>query len=160
MDANEAARRVWDLRVNMSRVALSMLHHNADAEDAVSTAMMRVCQRISTLKKEDVFNAWAMTILVRCCHDIIRKRKKEVLIDTPDIYDAPVIENTADSIFEIIQAMPDIFKNVLILHYYEGFKAAEIAGILSVPLGTVLVRLSRGRAKLKEILLREGDAAV
>ena len=47
------------------------------------------------------------------------------------------------------------YRRVLILYYYEGFKAREIASILGVPIGTVLGRLARGRAKLKDMIAAE-----
>lgn len=56
MNANEAAARAWELRVNLARVALSILHESADAEDAVATAISRhfsplLPHRLSFVKK-------------------------------------------------------------------------------------------------------------
>lgn len=158
MDAKLAAARAWDLRVNMTRVAISILHHGADAEDAVATAMLNAYKGAQALQEEDRFNAWVMRILVRCCHDLLRKRKREVLTEDMAAYDEPVLENTEGTLFEAILALPEAYRKVLVLFYYEGFKAKEIAKILSMPLGTVLVYLSRGRSKLKENLQWEEEA--
>ena len=58
LDANTVAQRSWAMRVNLMRVALSILHHNADAEDAVSTAMLKAYQKSSSLSREEKLNAW------------------------------------------------------------------------------------------------------
>lgn len=152
MDANEAMARAWAFRVSLMRLAVSILHHTADAEDAVSTAMLNASRSAQTLRDEGTFNAWIMRILVRSCYDLLRKRKREVPTEDMAVYDGPALEGVGGTVFDAIQTLPDAYRRTLVLHYYEGFKAREIAHILSIPLGTVLVRLSRGRDRLKMIL--------
>lgn len=156
MDANEVAARAWDLRVNMTRVALSILHHSADAEDAVADAMLNAYRKAEGLRNEEKVNAWLMRIVVNSCYTILRKRGREVPAEDMSEYDTPVLEGMEGSIFESIQQLPENYQKVLVLHYYEGFKAREIARILSMPLGTVVGQLARGRSKLKTILEMEG----
>lgn len=156
LDANEVAKRAWALRTNMMRVALSILRHTADAEDAVSSAMLSAQAGADSLRDPDKLNAWLMRILVRCCYDTLRKRKRETPTQDMSLYDAPAFTDTQGSVWESIKELSPSYQRTMVLYYYEGFNAREIAHILSEPLGTVLVRLSRGRAKLKDILLAEG----
>ena len=156
MDANEVAAHAWAIRVNLMRVALSILHHNADAEDAVSTAMLNAYRRAGSLHDEGKINAWLMRILVHSCYDLLRKRKRETPTEEAESFSEPVLMQTEGSVFESIRQLPEPYQKVLVLFYYEGFKAKEIAHILSMPLGTVLVQLSRGRNRLKDILKKEG----
>ncbi|MDR0928735.1 MAG: sigma-70 family RNA polymerase sigma factor [Oscillospiraceae bacterium] len=155
LDANAVAQRAWALRMNLTRVALSMLHHSQDAEDAVSAAMLKAYQSAGTLKNEDKLNAWLMRILVATCYDVLRRRKRETPTDDSAAFDMPVLLGAEGSIWEAIQTLPPPYPKILVLFYYEGFKAREIAQILGMPLGTVLVQLSRGRSRLKAILLQE-----
>lgn len=159
MDANEAMARAWAYRVNMMRLALSIVRQTADAEDAVSAAMLSACQGAPALRDERTFTAWIMRILTRSCYDLLRRRQREVPTEDMAAYDGPGLAGTEGTVFEAIQTLPEAYHRVLVLHYYEGFKAREIAHILSVPLGTVLVRLSRGRDKLKFILHDMEEAA-
>lgn len=145
------------MRVNLMRVALSILHHNQDAEDAVATAMLKAYQSAGNLTKPERFSAWMMRILVLTCYDVLRQRRRETPVDDTSVYDAPVLEGAEGSVWESIRLLPDAYQKVLVLFYYEGFKAREIARILSMPLGTVLVQLSRGRSKLKEIMIEEKE---
>ena len=57
-----------------------------------------------------------------------------------------------------INQLPATFKEVILLHYYQGMNIAEIAQMLELPEGTISSRLSRGRKKLESILLKGGDA--
>lgn len=158
MDANETATRAWELRLNMMRVALSILRNGADAEDAISEAILKACRSAGRLRTEEQFKPWLISILVRCCYDILRKRKHELLAEDVASYREQVLENEQGSVFELLQELSPNYRNVLILHYYEGFKAKEIARVLSMPLGTVLVSLSRGRNKLRALLEKEDFA--
>jgi len=158
LDANTVAQRSWAIRVNLMRVALSVLHHNADAEDAVSTAMLKAYQKSSNLSREEKLNAWLMRILVLTCYDMLKQRKRETPVYDTRAYVEPIFECADSTIWECIQELPAAYQHVLTLFYYEGFKAREIARILSIPLGTVLVKLARGRDKLKEHYKNERGA--
>ena len=158
MDANTVAQRSWAMRVNLMRVALSILHHNADAEDAVSTAMLKAYQKASSVSHDEKLNAWLMRILVLTCYDVLKKRKRETPVEDSCVFDEPVFECADNTVWECIKELSTAYQKVLVLFYYDGFKAREIARILSLPLGTVLVNLSRGRSKLKKIIETEGGA--
>ncbi len=51
-----------------------------------------------------------------------------------------------------VNELPDNYRTVIYLHYYEGYQASEIGKILGVPTATIHTRLARGRARLKELL--------
>ncbi len=155
MEANETAQRAWELRANMMRVAAGIVQNGADAEDAVSEAIIKACGACGRLSDEGRFKAWLMRILVRCCYDILRARKKVSPAGDDTVFDRPVLEGTEGSVYELIEELPQNYRKVLILYYYEGFKAKEIARVLGMPAGTVLVNLSRGRSKLRALLERE-----
>lgn len=148
MDKGTAMARAWDMRLSLMRVALSMLGNAQDAEDAVSSAILAAGGAAASLRDESRFGAWVMRILVRACYDILRARRRETPGDTP--CQAPAFDASGGALWAAIQELPDHSRRVLILYYYEGFKAREIAGILGVPLGTVVGRLARARAQLKQ----------
>lgn len=155
MDAKEVGIRAWDLRLNMMRVAMSIVHHGEDAQDAISATILKACQNGASLREEQYFKTWLMRILVRSCYDVLRERKREVLANDFTPYDQPVLENEEGSVFELIQQLSPTYRKVLMLYYYEDFKTKDIAKVLSMPLGTVGVTLSRGRSKLRVLLEKE-----
>ena len=64
-------------------------------------------------------------------------------------------DDTTDRVQAALQTLDDIHRLPVLLVSLEGMSVEEAAGILNVPRGTVLSRLHRGRAKLKEILSRD-----
>ena len=54
-----------------------------------------------------------------------------------------------------MQALPEPYREVIYLHYYEGYNLKEIGALLSIPAATAGTRLARGRDKLKTILGEE-----
>lgn len=63
----------------------------------------------------------------------------------------------AANLFEQVLLLPEKYRMVIHLHYYEDYSVREIAGILRLTEANVKVRLSRGRKLLKEILKEEWD---
>ncbi len=55
-----------------------------------------------------------------------------------------------------INQLPAMFKEVILLHYYQGYAIGEIAEMMGLPEGTISSRLSRGRKKLEAVLMSEG----
>ncbi len=152
MDTNTAMARAWDRRVSLMRVAVSIVRRSQDAEDAVSNAILQAGCAAGSLRDERRFDAWLMRILVRCCYDILRRSRRESPGELPE---QPVFEREGGELWAALRTLSPPYRRVLILYYYEGFKAREIASILGVPIGTVLARLARGRAKLKDMIAAE-----
>jgi RNA polymerase sigma-70 factor (ECF subfamily) len=145
----------WELRQNMMRVAVGILRNGIEAEDAVSDAIFKAYQQSEQLREKRHFKTWLTKIVVRCCYDVMRRHRNEILTDDFTAYDEPVLENEDGSVLELVKELPLHYREALILHYYEGYKAHEIAHVLSVPTVTILVRLSRGRKKLRTLLEKE-----
>ena len=140
------------------RVAYIYLKDIQKAEDVCHDTFIRAINNPNSLinGKE---KAWLLTVAVNCCKDILKSSwyKKtsfdELAIDNA-VYDADIDHDHSD-ILEAIYKLSPKFKDVIILHYYQGFGVVEIADILHISTGTVSSRLSRARKKLEKIL-RDG----
>lgn len=156
MNRVEMDEAVWEMHVPMLRLALSILRHPQNAEDAVSQAVVSAYQKIGTLRKPDAFKPWLMKITARCSYDLLRRKKREVLSAEPLSSDAGFfVEPMENTLYTALSRLPDGQAQVLTLYYYEGFSTAEIAQILGIPRTTVSMRMTRGRAKLKAMLEEE-----
>jgi RNA polymerase sigma-70 factor (ECF subfamily) len=138
-----------------------------DAEDAVQDCLLKGFQRFHQLSDEVAAPAWLTTILVNCCRDRLRARARQ-----PDQIDFDQLERFSlyrviayedpfpysdslhmdflggfgsDDVRAVLLRLPDLYRVPLVLVYMDGFLAKEVAGMLGVPLGTVLSRLHRGR---------------
>ena len=75
------------------------------------------------------------------------------LTPAPDMLDERL---ERQELLSAIRKLPADFRDVILLHYYQGYGIAEIAEMLGVPDGTISSRLSRGRKKLEDILKESG----
>ena len=156
MNREEMTRALVEHRVSMLRLSFAIIHNGADAEDAVSEASVKALRKCGSLRDATKVKKWLMSIAARAAYDILRMRKREMPVsELPEI---PVLDYAEESIFaRIRRELPPGYADVLVLYYYEGYLAKEIAETLRLPLGTVTMRLSRGRDKLKRILAEGGE---
>lgn len=147
----EFERLVIENQLSMYRLAMSILKNSNDAEDAVSETVLTAYEHLSSLKKNDSFKAWMMTILVNVSKKMLRKKKRVVLYDDLGLFEKSTDEGSCE-MWEAVLTLNAKYAKVVILYYYEGFSTKEIAKILHIPEGTVKSRLSRARSKLQQII--------
>jgi len=155
MDRAELDEAVWTLHVPLLRLAMSILRHPQNAEDAVSQAVVTAYTKLDTLRNPEALRPWLMKITARCCYDQLRRRRREVLSDTVPEVALPFEEPLEGTLFARLRQLPDGQAQVLLLYYYESFSTAEIGSILGLSRPTVSMRLKRGRARLREWLEEE-----
>ena len=106
--------------------------------------------------------AWLLKVALNKCRDVWRAAwVKRVVLGSPAMELTPAPGSMDDrlekqELMAAVQKLPTDFRDVVLLHYYQGMGIAEIAKVLGVPEGTISSRLSRGRKKL-EVILKEMD---
>ena len=151
MEKEKFGEYVDQYRGDLYIVALSILHNQADAGDAISNAILRGYENIDQLKEPKKFKAWMITITK---NEALKIKKKQLNLPGNETVEAmlePVLDKH-DELWDIIQTIRDEYRQVLILFYYEDLSLKDIAERLDIPLGTVKSRLNRGRDLLKESL--------
>lgn len=132
-------------------IAYAILKNEADTEDAVCSAIQKAYEKLEQLKSPKKFKAWMATITRNEALQLRRKRVElpgdamlETMIEPSiDVY---------DELWDVVQKLPEEYRMVILLYYYNELSIREIAQILEIPLGTVKSRMSRGRAMLKNEL--------
>jgi RNA polymerase sigma factor (sigma-70 family) len=145
-------------------LAMYLTRNAADAEDAVQEAILRAVRYFSTLRDDDA-RAWFLTIVRRVCwstHSAERPRGVDVIsIDSvplqlvddrerPDI--AAERTQLQQRVRDSIDQLPPLLREAIVLRELQSLSYAEIAVVTEVPVGTVMSRLSRARARLAELL--------
>ena len=141
-------------RAAMYRVALSMLHERADAEDAVSEATMQAYAHLGSLRARENARAWLMRITINACHAALRRRKREAV---REIGEEELVAQPQEStpLWALVAQLPPKYGCVLQMFYGEDMRVEEIARALRLPKGTVSSRISRGRRLLRALLEKE-----
>jgi len=156
---NELTRsQAFDLAVEryadtIYRVAVHAAPRMADAEDVVQDTYEKLLQRTEGFASEEHLKAWLIRVAVNRCHDLGRAaRNKDTALD--ESLPGPRFEE-GGSILDAVRSLPLNYRNAIYLHYYEGYTAAEVGRLLNAPANTVLSWLSRGRARLHDLLKEE-----
>ncbi len=138
------------------RLAMSILHHRDDAQDAVQQSVLEAWKKVDHIRggKE---KAYLARIVINECHNIQRRRQRV----TP-VYAFP--EQSKDNLTaevcvlkESLNAIPEKLRTPFLLVYMEGYSEKEAAEALGITLYSVKSRLKRSKQKLK-IELGEEDA--
>lgn len=149
-------------KASIYALAYSKLRHFEDAEDVTQEVFIKAYRKLHTLRVWDNFLAWLYAITSNHCKQWIRSQSKrpdcEFIADHSEYQDhhsmdSYINESVYRSIHEALDALPETFRQVLMLHYFGGLKSTEIAKLLGTSTSTITKRLATGRAKLKEEML-------
>lgn len=144
------------------RVSYFYLGDRHKAEDVTQDVFVRLITNNPVIEPGRE-KAWLLKVALNRCRDLWRGAwVKRVILGSPAFETIPAPDNVqstqdAREVMEAIYALPATFKEVMLLHYYQGYGIAEIAQMLDLPDGTISSRLSRGRKKLEQTL--KGDDA-
>ncbi len=146
----EYARRYSDM---IFRVAVNILHQKEDSEDALQNTLIRFYQNKHKLSEEEHIKAWLIRV---ACNESKRILHKNARRDTVSLGDWALTLFSSDienrELFIELMRLDEKYSTALYLHYFEGYKAEEIARLTSSTPATVRTRLSRGRELLKNVL--------
>ncbi len=136
---------------DMYKVAISILHNDNDAADAMSETILKCWSEIGKLKKEKYFKTWLTRILINNCNDIIRKNSHTVYVESYEAIEPADSEDVySKDVKDCLDALSENSRLIMLLYYTQGFKVKEIAQMLNMNENTVKTRLSRARKEFKE----------
>ena len=140
-----------------------LTRNEQDAQDVVQEAYLRAFRSFSGFHGSNG-RAWLLTIVRNTSYTLLKKNRSADLTTPFDeeihasghesVSPATILEHSEDAelIKEAMDELPAEFREILALRHQEGLSYKEIADIAQIPPGTVMSRLSRARAKLKECL--------
>ena len=138
--------------------AFNICKNAQDAEDVVQDTFVQYYTTKKEFESEQHIRAWLMRVAVNKAKNINRTFWRRNKISIEDYMETLVFETpAAETLFETVMQLPDKYRIVIHLYYYEEYAVREIAQILKLSESNVKIRLSRGRAMLKETLKEEWD---
>lgn len=139
------------------RTAWLSLKNEEKALDVVGECILRGFRFIHTLKEPNHFKTWITKILLNAIQDYYQKNPESACIDELDMAareSALSCEEKMD-LHQAIDLLPEKYKNIIVLKYFDEMKISEIAYIMEMPEGTVKAYLNRAKTKLKKLLKEE-----
>lgn len=135
------------------RTALHALGNSQDADDAVQEVFLRLFSCKGTFDGEEHLRRWLLRVTVNYCRDVLRSPWRKRRVSWEEVPETPVFDRPEQAaLYREVMALPEKYRTVLNLFYYEELSAREIGELLGVETSTVTTRLARARRRLKERL--------
>jgi RNA polymerase sigma factor (sigma-70 family) len=140
-----------------------LTRNEADAEDVVQDAYVRAFKFFSSFRGDDA-RSWLLTIVRNTWYGRFPRRAAGVsVVRTDEDVDGPsderlnpealaIQQETVERVRRALEELPADFREVLVLRELEGLSYKEIAAVVTIPIGTVMSRLARGRERLVAVL--------
>ena len=149
-EANRAIDRYADL---VRRVCMIHLKNHADTEDIFQTVFLKYVTGTTEFESEEHEKAWFIRVTINACKDLLRSFFRSRTVSLDDLLEQPdQVPEDYREVLEAVLALPDKYRDVVYLHYYEGYTAPEIGTILHKNPNTVYTLLIRARDELRKML--------
>lgn len=135
------------------RICYIFMQNCADAEDCAEDAFLRAITTNAVFEDEKHERAWLTVVARNICNDRLShwwNRKTVSISDYEETLKAE--DNGHDDVLEAVMKLPEKYKDIVYLYYYEGYKTEELAKMLKRPVSTVRNQLRDAREKLKGML--------
>jgi RNA polymerase sigma-70 factor, ECF subfamily len=138
--------------------ALRVLGNREEASDAVQTTFVKVYENLRTFDQSRRFFSWAYRILVNECLNVRRAQRPSEPIDPNLVAGSSPLEDVERKerrreVQAAILQLPIEYRDVIVLHYFNGLTYEDISDTLGVPQKTVKSRLYTARQRLAAALL-------
>lgn len=135
------------------RVCFLFLKDRQLAQDASQETFIKAWRALDSLREDGAEKAWLMKIAVNTCRNMVRSRYFRMVdrsVSTDDLPEPSSVDRQEDdSLLKEVMNLPDKYRQVVVLYYYQELTAEETAQALGVPAATVRTRLKRARESLK-----------
>lgn len=164
---SRAQMKLYDLYCKaMFNTAYNFVKDDMAAQDMMQEGFIKAFAKINTYNAEASFGSWLKRIVINQCLDFIKKKKletveiKEDVISIEDDNDWNIDQETSmQAIYSCIELLPQKCKNVVKLYLLEGYDHQEVAQILEISEVSSRSQLSRGKNKLRELLIQNNYAS-
>lgn len=161
--SREACEKLLDLCEDRVYNLCRRMVGEVDADDVAQEALIEICRSAPSFRGASSLSTWAYRVAVNVCLEHRRRRRPEFVPIEEGVVDLPsdpssepsavaVRNETRRNLEAAVRALPEIHRDVVVLHEMQGLTYQECAQVLGCPVGTVKSRLSHAFAKLREKL--------
>lgn len=136
------------------RMAYARTGSKTDAEDVVQEVFLRLVRARPSFRDEEHGKAWLLRVAANCTNDLFRlpwRKREEPLRPSMAAEEGP----EPSGVMEAVLALPEKYRLVVHLYYYEELSTAEIGRIIGRSEGAVRSRLFRAKRMLRDLLGEE-----
>lgn len=135
------------------RICFMYLKNYSDVEDIFQEVFLKYILYFGVFENKEHEKAWFARVTINSCKDMLKNFFRKNVSSIDDIEEAKLsIYDEHNDVLNAVLKLPNKYKDVIYLFYYERYTATEIANILKKNENTIYTWLSRGKKMLKEIL--------
>ena len=151
-DAKDIERTVELFGDMVYRLSIVNLQNKADAEDNFQSVFLKYAQSKEIFHDDEHLKAWLIKVTLNKAKDMWRNWFRRNSVSLDEIAEVGYVDDSHREVFDAVMALPKKYREVIYLHYYEGYKAMEIAELLKLKVNTVYTLMDRAKKELKEAL--------
>ena len=140
------------------RICLVRFGNSHDAYDAAQEAFVRLINYGKSFHSEEHEKAWLIRTAVNYCKDVLKssRRKNEICLESGKPIEAENVAEEYTDVYETMMGLPEKYRVILYLYYYEGYSLKEIAALVKTNASTLRSRFAKAKELMKVYLEDEG----
>ncbi len=153
-EVNKAIERYAD---TVRRLCMIYLKNYADTEDIFQTVFLKYVLSSVSFESEEHEKAWFIRVTINACKDLLKSFFRSHTVSLDEVMDQPAgISQDYREVLEAVLSLPQKYRDVVYLHYYEEYTAPQISNILGKNVNTIYTLLTRSKQMLREKLGGDG----
>lgn len=149
----EVDRAIERYSDTVRRICMIHLKNYDDTEDIFQTVFLKYALSSIVFESEEHEKAWFIRVTINACKDLLKSFFHSRVTSLDDLLEKPAeMQEDYREVLEAVLSLPKKYRDVVYLHYYEGYTAPEISRILGKNVNTIYTILTRSRQMLREKL--------
>ncbi|MEG0290578.1 MAG: RNA polymerase sigma factor [Erysipelotrichaceae bacterium] len=134
------------------RIILQHMHNSDDAKDVLQDVFIKIIKKKPEFTTHQQEKAWIIRVAINTCKDHYKYERLRKHVTLEEGYHSYIETQQTYDILPYVMKLPQKYRDVIYLFYYEEYSVKEIAQLLNKKEATILTHLNRARKKLKEDL--------
>ena len=152
-DEQEACRAIERYADTVKRLCIIHLKNGPDAEDLFQNVFLKYVLSSIVFESEEHEKAWVIRVTINECKDLLKSFFRSRTVPLEEAPDLPAQDPAGGrEVLGAVLSLPQRYRDVIYLHYYESYSAVEIGKLLSKNVNSIYTLLHRAKALLREDL--------
>ena len=154
----EANRAIAEYADTVQRLCMVYLKNSADTEDIFQTVFLKYVLSSVSFESDEHEKAWLIRVTINACKDLLKSFFRSRTVPLDELLEQPAaIPPDNREVLEAVLSLPQRYRDVVYLHYFEDYTAPEISRVLGKNVNTIYTLLTRSKRLLREKLGEDGD---
>ena len=149
----ETIRAIERYSDTIQRLCMVHLKNDADTEDIFQTVFLKYVLSSVSFENEEHEKAWFIRVSINACKDLLKSFFHRHTVSLDDVIEHPAeLSPDYQDVWEAVISLPQKYRDVVYLHYFEDYTAPQISRILGKNVNTIYTLLTRSKQMLRERL--------